>query len=189
MTGWFRTCFVLSSFGPLYLIVWIKLWVGLGFCAPSALAFLLLSVLAVLATLFLSKRLATDFGLPMPIKNVHPVDSEVLPYLMTYIPIFLENNISDAAFLYPVLVLYSIIFIMFMKLETPHIHPYFALLGLRIYAAEHKVNSEPMIIICKGRRLSTKEEPTLHEVGTGDLYYCDMKKLDGGRDGQRTEQK
>ena len=114
----------------------------------------------------------------MPIKEVHPIDSEVFPYLMTYIPIFLENDVTNASFLYPVAVLYLIIFTLFMRLDTPHLHPYFAFLGLRVYEAKHAKNDEPMVIICRGRRLSATEEPVLHEkVGTGDLYYCDMRNV------------
>lgn len=175
MTGSFRTAFVFSSFGPLYIIVWIKLWLALGFFAPGAVVFLALSILAVIVTVVLSNRLATDGGQSMPIKDAQPVDSEVFPYLMTYIPIFLENDVTNPSFLYPVVVLYLIIFILFMRLDTPHLHPYFAFLGLRVYGATLVKNDDPIVIICSGRRLSTTEKPILHEVGTGDLYYCDMK--------------
>jgi len=177
MTGWFRGCFVFSSFGPLYLIVWIKLELALGAWATWTVVFLVLSILAVAVTIYLSKRLATDQGQATQIKEIHPVDSEVFPYLMTYIPIFLENDVTNASFLYPVAVLYLIIFILFMRLDTPHLHPYFAFLGLRVYEAKHAKNEEPMIIICRGRRLSATEAPVLHEVGTGDLYYCDMRTV------------
>lgn len=183
MTGWFRFWFVFSAFGPLYLIVWIKLWLAQGTWSSGSIAIFVVSILSVLATIYISRRLATDFGTRTPIKDVHPVDSEVFPYLMTYIPIFLENDVTSASFLFPVAVLYAIIFILFLRLDTPYLHPYFALFGFRVYEAHHAKNGEPMIIIARGRRLCSSDEPVLHEVGTGDVYYCDMRnggEADGG---------
>lgn len=173
MTRWFKSCFVFSSFGPLYLIVWGKLWLTAGFCALPTLVFFDLGILAICMTAYLIKQLKTDAGYPLHVKDVESVDSEIFPYLMTYIPVFLESDLSDASFLYPAIALYVMIFVLFLKLDTPYLHPYFALFGLRIYKARSVTEERTMIIIAKGRRLSGSEDLYLYEVGTADLYYCD----------------
>jgi hypothetical protein len=170
MTGWFKSWFVFSSFGPLYFIVGLKLCLTKDASWWIALAFIALSFVAFFVARWIISRLRTGEPLPFLVSEVRSVDSEIFPYLMTYVPIFLENDLSDGSFAYPVAALYVLIFILYLRLDSPYLNPFFALFGVRVYEAKTK-DDDRIVIIAKGRRLANKEELSLQEVGTGDVYY------------------
>jgi hypothetical protein len=172
MSSWFRFWFLFSSFGPLYAIFTVKLWLtaGLGEKPPAVAAAAF--VVSVMAFLFLRSRLHSDNGTVFEITDVKSKDSEVFSYITTYIPPVILRDMSDASVYIPLAIFYAIIFMCYMTLDSPYLNPFFILFRYRIYEGRIKGSRALVTIIAKDRRLAGTEEVRLYEIGTGDLYYC-----------------
>ena len=172
MSSWFRFWFLFSSFGPLYLIFAVKLWlsVNVGYKPPAVAAAACL--LSAVAFLLLRRRLRPDNGTVFEITDIKSKDSEVFSYITTYIPPLILRDMSEPSIYIPMVILYSVIFLCYMKLDAPYLNPYFILLGYRIYEARLTKTRALVTIIAKNRRMAGTEEVRLYEIGTGDLYYC-----------------
>jgi hypothetical protein len=171
MSAWFRFWFLFSSFGPLYLIFSIKMETNKGVAFGAALFFLGLFVLSVAVFGVLVRTLRSDNGTPHEIDEAVSKDGEIFNYLMTYIPPLISGDMSDISIYMPLFILYAILSVFYFRLDSPYLHPYFVLVGYRIYEARMKKSGNLVTIIAKGRRIMGSEEVTLYEVGSGDLYY------------------
>lgn len=173
MNTFYKIKFVFSSFAPLYAIVALKLWLA---CAPdyAVVGFLSLLVLALLVAANLICVMRNQPFTEHNVKDIKSSDTEIFPYIMSYIPMFIRTDILDKEFLYPVIILYGLILILYVKLENVYLHPILAIGGFRIYQGRTKDSANPIVIISKGRRLSGEESDLkLHEIGTSTIYYCD----------------
>lgn len=173
MTGFFRLVFLFSSFGPLYLIFAVKLRLNTG--VPTIVSWIAfaLAALSVVAFLRLRRRLRSDNGTIHEITDVKPKDSEIFSYITTYIPPLITRDMSDPAVYLPLGILYAIIALAYMRLDSPYLNPFFILFGYRVYEARGKTSRNLMTIIARRRVLCGTDEVVLYEIGNGDLYYCE----------------
>lgn len=172
MAGPFRLLFFGSSFGPLYLIFAIKLFFNAGVAVYVPCAFLLLFVFSILAFFFISKRLDSGNGTPFKVSDVKPKDSEIFSYVTTYIPPLIARDMSDPGVYLPLIVLYAVICVAYLRLDSPYLNPYFIISGFRVYEARIAKSRNMVTIISYRRPLAGTDELILHEVGTSDLFYC-----------------
>jgi hypothetical protein len=135
MSNWFRFLFLFSSFGPLYLIFFVKLELNAGVGRMAPIIAGLACLLSGVAFYFLRRRLHSDNGTIFEVTDVKSKDSEIFSYITTYIPPLISRDMSDPAVYIPLAILYMIIFMAYMRLDSPYLNPYFILLGYRIYEA------------------------------------------------------
>lgn len=171
MTHFFKTLFVFSAFAPLYLIIALKLLMDDEKCWGGI--FLGTTAIAAAIGCYLATNLEVGEAKKHKLTDVESIDSEIFPYLLTYIPIIIENDITKGTAAIPLAALYLLVLLLYIRLDSPYLHPVFALLGYRIYSAKTGTNELPIVVISRGRRLAGKDEAMLHEVGTSDIYYCD----------------
>ncbi len=171
MTHFFKTMFVFSAFAPLYLIIALKLLMDDEHCWGGI--FLGTTAIAAAIGCYLATNLEIGEAKKHKLTEVRSIDSEIFPYLLTYIPIIIENDITKGTAAIPLAALYLLVLLLYIRLDSPYLHPVFALLGYRIYSAKTGANELPIVIVSRGRKLAGKDEVMLHEVGTSDIYYCD----------------
>jgi hypothetical protein len=135
MAGLFRFIFLFSSFGPLYLIFAVKLWLNCG--VPASVAWLAFGAAgsSVLAFAWLRRQLRSDNGTIHEITDAKPKDSEIFSYITTYIPPLITRDMSDPAVYLPLAILYGIVGLAYLRLDSPYLNPFFILLGYRVYEA------------------------------------------------------
>jgi hypothetical protein len=173
MTSWFRFWFLFSSFGPLYLIFAIKLWLNEGVTRAAAWTALTAFVLSIVVFAIIRSQLRSDNGTPFDLVDVKPKDSEIFSYITTYIPPLITRDMSTPDVYWPLIVLYAVIALAYMKLDSPYLNPFFILFGYRVYEGRMKDSRTLVTIISRRRRLTGTDRVTLYEIGTGDLYYCE----------------
>lgn len=171
MAGPFRLLFFFSSFGPLYLIFAIKLFYNSGVSLFWSVLFLTLSFLALGAFGFIRRGLHSGNATPFTISDVKAKDSEIFSYITTYIPPLITRDMSNPEVFLPLAVLYIVIGLAYMRLDSPFLNPFFILFGFRIYEGKLGSSKTMVTIIAHNKFVVTSGEIVLHEVGTSDLYY------------------
>jgi len=170
MTIYFRIVFVLSSFGPLYLIIAVRLYLALGIQNPATIVATAASFCASILALMALRSLGTDEPHPFQVSNVVSKDSQIFEYIMAYIPVFLGSDIETPEFYLPVGILYIFIFLLYLRSDAPYVNPIFAALKYRIYEARTEINT--IIIITNGPKPIENETINLQEVAGSEIYYC-----------------
>jgi hypothetical protein len=178
MKGSYKFAFLLSSFGPLFLIMTAKtaldpqapvygLWVFVTLFALSIATF----VLIVLGL----RRSAAQVHV---LTDLKPRDSDIFPYLMTYIPSLIFKDLYSLEIGVPLLILYGLVFVLYFRLDSPYLNPFFALFGYRIHEARMEGSRLPIILISNGELLSGQETLLLNEVSGGQsaVYFYDRSQ-------------
>ena len=180
MKGIYRFAFLLSSFGPLFLILAAK--TALDPHAPryGLWAFCVLFAAAVLAFLIIARGLKRSAPQIHVLTDLKPRDSDIFPYLMTYIPSLIFRDLYTPAIGVPLLILYLLVFTLYFRLDSPYLNPFLALLGYRIHEARMQGSRSPIILISKGQIFSGQETLLLNEVAGGHaaVYFYDKTQAD-----------
>lgn len=171
MAGPFRFLFFFSSFGPLYLIFAIKLFYNAGVPSVWPSLFLALSVLAFGAFRYIRRGLLSGNPTPFAVSDLKAKDSEIFSYITTYIPPVITRDMSSPEVFLPLVVLYGVIGLAYMRLDSPYLNPFFIFSGFRIYEAKIGSSKTLVTIISHNSFTIVPGDVVLHEVGTSDLYY------------------
>lgn len=171
MAGPFRLLFFFSSFGPLYLIFAVKLYYNHGFTWMAPALFGTLSVLSFISFLLIRRNLSSNNGTKFKVSDLKAKDSEIFSYITTYIPPLITRDVSEPEVYLPLAILYTIIAIAYLRLDSPYLNPFFTLMGYRIYEGKLGSTKSVITIIAKRPPTVVSGEMILHEVGTSDLYY------------------
>jgi hypothetical protein len=171
MTGGFKLVFVITAYAPLYLIAAQKFWL-IG-NHPLGVALAVLAILSALIALGFSRRLNVGEAKPYAVEDAKRIDNEIFPYLMTYIPLIIGSDFSKPEVAIPVLTLYFIIFLLYLRLNSPYVHPILALTGIRIYGAKVAATGRSIVILSAADIIDARETIRLHEVATSFLYFYD----------------
>jgi len=169
MTKTYKLVFVLTAYAPLYLIAAQKFWMTGNHPLGATLA--VAAAICAIIALGLSRRLDVGEAKPYPIEDVKRIDNEIFPYLMTYIPLIIGSDFSKPEVAIPVGTLYFIIFVLYLKLDSPYVHPVFAILGIRIYGAKIASSGRSIVIMSSGGVIDSRETVNLHEVANSFLYF------------------
>lgn len=167
----FRLLFFFSSFGPLYLIFAIKLFFDVGVARYVAWIFVACCCLAVIAFRRIVKRFGRGAGTPFKVSDVKAKDSEIFSYITTYIPPLISPDMSKPESYLPLLVLYVVICVAYLRLESPYLNPFFILFGYRVYEGRLATSRNLVTIISRRRPIGGCDDLVLYELGTSDLYY------------------
>lgn len=173
MGNLFKAMFLFSSFGPLYAIFAVRLHYSAKVAPIWPQAFWLAFGLSII-TFLLSARLLSGVKRALrKVIDVKPKDAEVLSYLMTYIPTLVFRDFADPGTYIPLVILYGIIAVLYMRLDAPYLNPFFLLFNYRIYEAKLEDSRAVITIVSKGRPVGGSEKLLLAEIGAGTLYYCE----------------
>lgn len=180
MKGLYRFAFLLSSFGPLFLILAAK--TALDPHAPryGLWIFCVLFAVAILAFVMIIRGLKRSAAQIHALTDLKPRDSDIFPYLMTYIPSLIFRDLYTPGIGVPLLILYLLVFTLYFKLDSPYLNPFFALLGYRVHEARMQGTRSQIILISKGQIFSGQETLLLNEVAGGHaaVYFYDKAQAD-----------
>src|SRR5579863_3991880 len=102
MSGWFRTLFLLSSFGPLYAMLAVGFWVQGGRAAAAV------AVAAFIGSFLLFLKLKSGFNRASVLRNkvalLESLDENILTYLISYLPPILIDDYSDPKKVAPIII-------------------------------------------------------------------------------------
>lgn len=172
MTAFFKFIFLFSSFGPLYLVFAIKAHFGDGLPNVISISFACAFIASIAVFAFAGKKMRGGIGKTYRIVDVKTKDAEVFPYLMSYIPPLIFRDLSKPDVYLPLIVLYVIIALLYMRLDAPYLNPYFLLFGYRIYEAKLEPSRNVVTIIACRRPISGSEQLELTELSAG-VYYSE----------------
>ncbi|GAA0567281.1 hypothetical protein [Rhizomicrobium electricum] len=173
MKGLYRFAFLVSSFGPLFLILEVKTLLD----ASSPLIARWGMALAFVASLLFTRLILA--GITRSAPQTHDVvelkakDTDIFPYLMTYIPSLIFRDLYKPEVGVPLALLYLTVFVLYFRIDSPYVNPYLALLGFRVHEGRMKESRSQFILISHGRALDGVETLQLHEVAGGQttVYY------------------
>jgi hypothetical protein len=106
------------------------------------------------------------------IVDVKTKDLEVFPYLMAYIPPIAFRDIDRPETYVPTIILYSVISLLYLRLDGPYLNPFFLLFGFRIYEAKLEPSRNVVTVIACRRPVSSNEEIQMTELSAG-VYYSE----------------
>lgn len=172
MTTFFKFLFLFSSFGPLYLVFAIKAHYGSGLPDALGVSFACAFVASFAVFIFAGKKMRGGVGRLYRVVDVKIKDAEIFPYIMSYIPPLIFRDLSKPDIYLPLIVLYGIIALLYIRLDAPYLNPYFLLFGYRIYEAKLEPSRNVVTIIAYRRPISGSEQLELTELSVG-VYYSE----------------
>jgi len=169
MSGWFRALFLFSSFGPLYLLLAVSLYVQhqRGGCIASLIAF----VCSFLVFLKLRSGFQRKSVMRNKVVLEQSLDENILTYLISYLPPLLIDNLADPKKTIPALTFYAVTVLLMLRIQSLYINPYFLMFGYRIYRVALE-SGRPAIVIVKGREVVTGDTLNLYEIEPSTLYFA-----------------
>jgi len=173
MKGIYRFAFLFSSFGPLFFIMAVKTILTRPISNTGLIVFLVLFGFSLAGVVFVVHGLKRTTPQTHTLTDLKPRDTDIFPYLMTYIPSLIFKNVYDPDIGIPLVILYALIFLLYFKLDSPFLNPFLAALGYRIFEARMEKSKSPVILISKGRILTGTESLSLFEVAASNtsIYY------------------
>lgn len=172
MTSFFKLCFLFSSFGPLYLVFSTKAFFSP--CGSDTVSgiFIAAFLASILVFWLLIRMMRRGVGNNYKIVDVKTKDLEVFPYLMAYIPPIAFRDIDRPETYVPTIILYSVISLLYLRLDGPYLNPFFLLFGFRIYEAKLEPSRNVVTVIACRRPVSSNEEIQMTELSAG-VYYSE----------------
>ncbi len=173
MKGFYRFLFLLSSFGPLFAILGVKVWLSHGiehWLVTTAAAFFVFSAISLWIVI---RSFNSGVTVRHRIIDVRPRDNDVMSYLMTYIPLLIFRDITDPVVWIPLAILYALIFLIYFLLEAPFVNPGLAALGYRLYEGR-MADSRTLFMVFADRKsfLVESEEVMMREIANSSVYYA-----------------
>lgn len=170
MSGWFRAIFLFTSFAPLYLILSGSLWIqGYRFWWIA----LILTGIAVIAFLFLEKRLTHKSVFRTKVTFESSLDESVFSYMLSYIPPLMIDDFSDSKKLVPVIGFYLVTVALLFRSSVIYINPFFMALGYRVYIGRLHESGRSVVVVTRHTAPIQGEMLNLYEVQPSRLYYAE----------------
>lgn len=170
MTSWFRALFLFSSFGPLYAVLALGLYVQ-NHCVGASVA-VAAFVLSFLVFLKLRSGFKKNSVFHAKVQTESMLDENILTYMITYIPPFLIDDFSKPEKFIPALGFYVVMVALMLRTETIYVNPYFLWFGYRIYRVTLE-SGRPAIIVTRRDEVVSGDLLNLYEVHASRLYFAD----------------
>lgn len=171
MSGWFRAIFLFTSFAPLYLLLGASLYVQ-GFhlwWIP-----LIVTGFAIIAFLFLERRLTRKSVFRQRITFESSLDESVFSYMLSYVPPLMVDDFSDPKKLVPVIGFYLITVVLLFRSSVIYINPFFIALGYRVYIGRMHESGRSVVVITRNITAPIDGELLdLYEVQPARFYYAE----------------
>ena len=147
MTFFGKLIFVSASWCPVYLLIGALAWttnqpVAIGLIGLAAISFVLLWMVKH----HIERRFASEF---VTLGSCEAQKDDIFMYILTYIPPFFATDLTSAAKIVALVLLYSFIFITYVRLDQYHLNPLFVFFGYRVFRAE-TTNKRRLHVIAKG---------------------------------------
>lgn len=138
----------LSSYSPLFVILFIQSPFPAKWVAPAMLAVAVVSVAILVGVL----RLGTDLN-PESLKviDASKMDTEAVSYIVTYIFPFMGIDFCSSRVSISMTVVFLVLAILYVNSSLIYINPVLNLLGYHIY--EVRSEGAPVVLITKRRRI------------------------------------
>jgi hypothetical protein len=173
MSGWFRTLFLFSSFGPLYAVLAVCLHVQKHHFAAQ------LTWIVAAASLLVFLKLKSDFKQKSVFYNqVAPIgslDENILSYMIAYLPPLLVDDFSRAEKVVPVAAFYAVVGVLMMLVDTLYLNPFFLMFGLRIYRVQLE-SGRTVVLVTRLREIAANQRLSLYEIQESRFYYAELPK-------------
>jgi hypothetical protein len=180
MSLWYRTLFLFSSFGPLYLLLCGQLAVQYDWGKGDWKGGIVIAIGATGGAFALSflvfMRLRAGFQSNSPSRQVveplESLDNNVLNYLIAYFPPFMIDNFMSLTKVVPVIIFYIVMIVIMIRSETLHVNPYFLLFGYRLHKARLP-SKRSVILVTKKSEIMPEELLNLYEIQPSRVFYAD----------------
>ena len=171
MTTPFKLIFIFSSFGPLYAVFALEIYLTKD--APQTLCYLFSTLFAVSIVAFITatRRMRQGTSNSYTVVDVKPKDAEVFPYTMTYILPLIFKDFEKPNVYIPLTLLYGLMCLLYIRLDALYINPFFLIFGYRIFEAKLEPSRNIITIIAYRRPVSSTERLQMRELSAG-VYYC-----------------
>ncbi|MBR9972056.1 hypothetical protein KEC16_10040 [Magnetospirillum sp. J10] len=168
MTPWFRTLFLFSSFGPLYVLFAASLYVqGVRLWWGGVIAF----AMAVIVFLWLKSRFKRKSVIRKAITVESNLDEGVFSYLVSYFPPFMTDSFSDPAKAIPIVIFYATMVFLLFRSSTIYINPFFIASGYRLYRGRLEGSNRSIVLITNRQDIIDGDMLSLYEVHPSRLYF------------------
>ena len=170
MSGWFRLLFLFNSFGPLYAVLSVSLWIQ-GIKQPAAW-WLVATVAALIVFGGVVSRLTARQAQFETVEIEAALDENVLSYIVAYLPPLLVDDYSKPEKAVPAVLFYVVVILLMLSSSTLYVNPFFLLFGFRIFRVKLLRSQRRVVIITRLREIDPQERLALHEIETSHLFYA-----------------
>lgn len=168
MTPWFRTLFLFSSFGPLYVLFAASLYVqGVRLWWGGVAVF----CVAAIVFIWIVSRFKRKSVIRKKISVEASLDENIFSYLVSYFPPFMTDNFSDPTKVTPILIFYATMVFLLFRSNTIYINPFFIASGYRLYRVRLDGSNRSIVLITKRQDMIDGDMLSLYEVHPSRLYF------------------
>jgi hypothetical protein len=169
MSGWFRMLFLFSSFGPLYAVL------ALGLYVQNHAFHALLAATTAVTSFLVFLKLREGFVRKSPFWSKIDVeaalDESILSYLIAYLPPLLIDDFNKPEKFIPAIGFYFVVITLMLRTDTIYVNPYFTWFGYRIYRVK-LASGCPIILVTSRKYVASGDELSLYEMQPSRLYFA-----------------
>lgn len=171
MTAWYRCLFLFSSFGPLYLVVSVSLFIQTGFSTAASFAAAAF-VLSIVVFLKLKQGFDSSSPSQQRVDSVQNLDESIISYMLSYMPPLMIDDYSSLSKVAPALIFYVVLILIIFRTDSIYVNPFFLLFKYRIYKATLP-SGRSVILISKKNQILRQELLALYEIQPARLFYAE----------------
>jgi len=168
MSAWYRTLFLFSSFGPLYLVLAFSLYVQHHVVAAGVGAGIVVASFLVFLKLRSGFKRGSVFRSEVDPDEV--LDENILNYLIAYLPPLFVDDLGSPTKIVPVGVFYAVTALLLFMSETIYVNPYFLMFRYRVYRMKLQ-SGRKVVVVTTRRDVVSGEMLNLHEVQPSRMYF------------------
>ncbi|WP_336080452.1 hypothetical protein [Thalassospira sp. CH_XMU1448-2] len=173
MRSYYKLVFVFSSYAPLFLIAGGKCLFTKGIDPIWGTALLGLGGLGFIVGGGLLLYASKPKERYVQLEDIEAADSEVLIYVLGYLPIIVTAGLDQADQVFSVLATYIVVFSIYILMDKVYVNPLFLAVDFHLYRAfeTRGQNKRPVVLISASKNISGNRNLRLKEVSAVGVYY------------------